>query len=365
MIRKVPALVVAVVWIAVVGVRPAVARTASVPPRLPSGLTAGLDASPGERTATPTITFPFQRPALAVDPSHWTLDDGVDISPIGGKCGNAVVLVAVESGTVVQEGINGFGPDAPVIKIDTGPLKNRFVYYGHTLGDYVPVGAHVVRGQPLTHVGCGIVGESTAPHLEIGISVPGSTVPCCPPRGATSPEMRSLLLSAAPAPLLRSVTTSASALPSVGGSATVTVTAAHVSSYVFSVSPPVHGFPVTVDSTTGTAQATAFLLANSNAIAAAEYQFTVTVKGTGGSISGTTTVSVAPTVYMDFTGDGRPDLLARDASGNLWLYPWLGSAFGTPTEIDPGFEGLAMLGGTDFSGDGRPDLVADDAAGNL
>jgi hypothetical protein len=337
----------------------------STPRRIPTGLTANTNSGTEARTATPTITFPFRRPTLAVDHSHWTLDDGVDISPVGGKCGKDVVLVAVESGKVVQEGISGFGPDAPVIKIDSGPLTGRFVYYGHTLGDYVSVGDHVARGEPLTHVGCGRVGESSAPHLEIGISVPGSTTPCCPPRGATSHEMLSLLLGAGPAPLVQSVTPSVPALPSVGGRDTITATASHVSSYVFSVTPPLQGFPITVNSTAGSVQVTANLPANSNAIVADAYRFTVAVKGTGGSTSGTATVSVARTVYMDFSGDGRPDLVARGGSGNLWLYPWQGTSYGTRTEIGHGFGGLRMIGGTDFTGDGRPDLIADDDSGNL
>ena len=112
--------------------------------------------------------FQFPMPKAAVPPpSSWTPDDGVDISAPGGT-----PELAVCSGTVVQHGIGGFGPSAPVLHCDS-PLPGGYdyVYYGHAgPGNWVPIGAHVSQGQVISEVGYGIVGISTGPHLEIGFA---------------------------------------------------------------------------------------------------------------------------------------------------------------------------------------------------
>jgi hypothetical protein len=61
----------------------------------------------------------------------------------------------------------------------------------------------------------------------------------------------------------------------------------------------------------------------------------------------------------DLDGDGRVDLIARDAAGALWLYPGRGGTWGTRRLIGTGWQAMRTIAGAgDLTGDGRPDVVA-------
>jgi murein DD-endopeptidase MepM/ murein hydrolase activator NlpD len=141
--------------------------------------------------------FPLYPLSHVAAKSWWSLDQGVDLGGGSNQCGRHLLELAVAGGTIVHEGLDGFGEAAPVLLVDSGPDTGRYIYYGHASPVLEPVGTHVSAGQPIAEVGCGVVGISSAPHLEIGLLPSGSTNPeNLPAVGQTSHETLANLSSA-------------------------------------------------------------------------------------------------------------------------------------------------------------------------
>ncbi|MEU9167099.1 VCBS repeat-containing protein [Streptomyces sp. NPDC048420] len=97
--------------------------------------------------------------------------------------------------------------------------------------------------------------------------------------------------------------------------------------------------------------------------------------GSGMSVAGRVQIGTGWQQYNalvgpgDLTGDGRPDLLARDTSGTLWRYAGTGSAskpFGGRVKVGTGWQQYKKLFSPgDANGDGKADLMVTNSAGAL
>lgn len=77
-------------------------------------------------------------------------------------------------------------------------------------------------------------------------------------------------------------------------------------------------------------------------------------------------VTVQSTRFFDWNGDLATDLVARDGSGRLLLYPGTGSGgFTAARQIASGWGGFSVIIATDWNGDAKSDLLARDGLGRL
>ena len=91
-----------------------------------------------------------------------------------------------------------------------------------------------------------------------------------------------------------------------------------------------------------------------------------TVSRTSAAVAVTAPV-VTVSVALDFTGDSRADLVARDSSGVLYIYPGNGAGnFGSRIRLGSGWNAMTAIDAAgDLTGDGKSDLVARDSSGVL
>ncbi|MFF5187519.1 FG-GAP repeat domain-containing protein [Streptomyces sp. NPDC000345] len=97
--------------------------------------------------------------------------------------------------------------------------------------------------------------------------------------------------------------------------------------------------------------------------------------GSGTNVAGRVKISTGWERYNtlvgagDFTGDGRPDLLARDTAGVLWRYAGTGSAsapFAARVKVGTGWQQYKkVFSPGDANGDGKADLMATNSTGAL
>ncbi|WP_406832810.1 VCBS repeat-containing protein [Pedococcus sp. KACC 23699] len=101
------------------------------------------------------------------------------------------------------------------------------------------------------------------------------------------------------------------------------------------------------------------------------YVYAINTPGTPGDnpLLGVVTTSVAAPVASrcDFTGDRKADIIARDSTGHLYLYPGTGTgSFASRRLMGSGWGGFtSIFCSSDFNSDGKADVLGRTSTGNL
>jgi murein DD-endopeptidase MepM/ murein hydrolase activator NlpD len=123
-------------------------------------------AAKGQRTSSLGYALPL---ASAYMRRLGRTDEGVDIE--AAPDGAAVYSITPGVVTAVASDPAGFGPNYPVIRVTSGPLAGRYIYYGHVAASLVHVGQRVAGGQPIAVMGhTGDAASLGHGHIEIGFS---------------------------------------------------------------------------------------------------------------------------------------------------------------------------------------------------
>ncbi|WP_309070808.1 IPT/TIG domain-containing protein, partial [Arthrobacter sp.] len=129
------------------------------------------------------------------------------------------------------------------------------------------------------------------------------------------------------------------------------------------------GVNIPVESVTVTSATELSFIAPEHASGNADVAIT-TPHGTSNALSYSYEPAPQPSVAIqghDFSGDGNPDVLARDSKGNLWLYSGNGTGgWLKKTAAGTGWNSMtSIVAPGDFDGDKKVDLLARDSKGNL
>ncbi len=101
------------------------------------------------------------------------------------------------------------------------------------------------------------------------------------------------------------------------------------------------------------------------------YQFIATAALIAATVTASTVQATSHYSFAgvaDYDNDGNQDVIARDPTGFLWVYPGEGTrnySGQARAEIGNGWNGMTFAGVADYDNDGNQDIIVRDASGFL